>query len=97
MPWAVTVAGRTVRLDDLPVDLVADVARQADVSWFDLVMVAPAKDLRAARMLVDAIASHLQVESAGVMTVRQLLDCFAQVEDDMPAVFEDGLPKAGDG
>lgn len=94
MAWACRIDGHVIRLDDLPIDLVDRVAKQTGVHWFELVGVSPAKDLVAAQQLLVAVAERAGLTPPAGLTVRQLLESFDQVEDDLPDVWEDGNPKA---
>jgi hypothetical protein len=89
--WAVRYADRDTQIRDLPVGVIADIAKRTDVSWL-LVQAAPLMDANVAQELVAAACQHNHIEPPVGLTGRQIIDLFVQVDDDLPTEFTDGIP-----
>lgn len=96
MPWACKVGGKSIRLDDIEIGVIGEIARTVEMDWITLVNV-PCLDERAGRALVVKCAELLEVSPPEKFTARTLLDSFETVEDDLPELFEDGVPTEGAG
>lgn len=81
--WQVTVGGRSVKVEALPLVAVDRIAKAADVSWFAVVNT-PLADLLVAAELVDAAAAQLGVTAPADLTPRNIVDLFDLVPDDVP-------------
>ncbi len=91
MPWACVVNGKKLRLDDIEIGILGDIARTCEMDWITLVNV-PCLDERAGRSLVIKCAELLGEPPPERFTARVLLDSFETVEDDVPESFSDGVP-----
>ena len=89
--WAVRYADRDTQIRDLPVGVIADIAKKTEVSWL-LVQAAPLMDANVAQELVTAACKHNGIEPPAGLTGRQIIDLFVQVDDDLPTEFTDGIP-----
>jgi len=90
--WAVRYAGQEMQVRDLPAGVIADIAKKNDQSWV-IVQAAPLLDLFVASDVLDAVCKRFDIEVPEDMTARELTACFVQVDDDLPEVFEDGIPQ----
>lgn len=84
-------------MEDLPLELLSQIEREADVRW-PVVLVAPASTALSALTVYKVACQHLGCEPEA-LTARTILEggIFVEVEDDLPTMFEDGIPKAEDG
>lgn len=89
--WQITVGGKAVKVEELPLKVVDRIAKTADASWFSVVNT-PVTDLLVADELVRAAAEHLEVEAPGELTVRELVDVFELVPDDVPEPADEPGP-----
>lgn len=80
--WELRLPDAAIELRDLPLDVIADVARLTEVSW-PLVIGRPCDDLRVANLLVGAAANYLGVSppAGSEMTDETLVDLFVDVSD----------------
>lgn len=101
--WRITIGDRSVRLVDLPVGMIDDLAQQFGVSWTDVIDRPLAQPtLQLARLLVARVADWLGTPlPAGDETVEQLTSRFDTVPSDLPPVTGDasgvdptGLPRS---
>lgn len=91
--WACEVPGGTsFRLADLPIDAVGEIAREAGLGWFYAIQ-APQLDDRVMVGLYRYCCERAGATVPDPLTGRILESAFTQVEDDLPTVFADGLPK----
>jgi hypothetical protein len=91
MVWAVRVADREFQVRDLPVGVLADIAKKTETSWL-LVQAAPLMDANCGLMVLEAVCVALGVDMPQGLTGRTILDFFEQVDDDLPVEFNDGIP-----
>lgn len=90
--WAVRLEGRDVQVRDLPIATLERIAKKYSIQpWLTLVY-APLTDGDAAIELIAAAAEQLDVKPPEVVTGRSALAIFVQVDDDLPTLFEDGVP-----
>ncbi len=97
MAFAVnTPDGGQVRLEDLPLSVLSKMERESEVRW-PILLAAPASSALSALTVYRVACEHVGAEPAE-LTARDVLtgDIFAEVDDDLPTLFEDGAPKAGD-
>lgn len=79
---AVVLGGKTVRLEDLPLEVIDRIAKAEDVNWLTVVA-QPLSDLILAKRIVDAVAEHLGQEPPTGLSVRQITALFTAVPDDV--------------
>ncbi len=90
--WAVRIAGQEMQIRDLPVGVLAQIAKKTDQTWL-LTQAAPLLDLFVAQEVLEAVCTHLGVAAPDGLTGRNIHDYFVQVDDDLPEQFEDGVPQ----
>ena len=94
--WAVVTPKGQVRLGDLTLDALVGVEAEVGEEWWR-VLAHPVRSAKVARALYLAACAHVEVEPEA-LTVRQFADgLFVQVPEDLPDVYQGGLPKAEDG
>lgn len=97
MSWKCNLpSGKSVMLDDLPIEVFADIAQAEGLppaAWFELVN-APAVNGRAAVRLLVACAAHAGDEEPPVGYIKggNVLTVFEKVKDDLPVEYSDGRP-----
>ncbi len=90
--WAVNTPAGQVRLGDLPLDTLVQLEEQTgDERWN--IAAHPYRKAKTARVVYRACCDHMKCDPAD-LTLRDLLDTFEQVEEDLPNVYEGGIPKA---
>lgn len=97
MPFAVNTPGGQVRLMDLPLDAFCRIEEETDKRWID-VIVAPAMSAKCALAVYRIACEHLDCEPEP-LTPSMLVGespIFEMVDDDLPDVFEGGIPKSED-
>lgn len=95
--WEVTVAGKVVRLDDLPLAAWERITEATGVQWVETYY-KPLADLTVARMLVAECAKTINEDPNTILeglTVPKILAMFNQAEDDLPVEVTDGVPQQG--
>lgn len=96
--FAVNTPGGQVRLADLPLEVLDGLETETGRRWTELLM-SPAATAKSA-LAVYAAACRENGSEPEKLTPRRLIaedqSVFEMVDEDMPTVFEDGLPKAGD-
>ena len=95
--WEVTVAGKVVRLDDLPLAAWERITETTEAQWVDAYY-KPLSDLSVARLLVAECCKTINEDPAPILdklTVPGLLGMFNQAEDDLPVEITDGVPLEG--
>lgn len=97
MAFAVNTPEGQVRLEDLPLEVLSKMEQEADVRW-PILLAAPASTALSA-LTVYRVACEHKGATPAELTARTILtgDIFVEVEDDLPDLFEDGVPKAEDG
>lgn len=85
--------GKSIDLDDMPLDVYVRIETETKVPWFQ-VSAAPAMNAAAGQMLAVECAKHLQVDLPSPLTPRLLVKLFEPTgdRDNRPAEFEDGMP-----
>lgn len=95
MPWACKIGDRSLRLEDIEISVLDDIAKQFSIDWIQLVYV-PAGNAAAGPALVRKCAEIMGVDAPEKFTPRVLLDSFVEVDDDsLPETFTDGVPTPG--
>lgn len=94
--WAVKVDGKQMLVADLPIRAMESVCTETD-SNYAWVCLFPFADLRVAERVIFQAAKVLGVDAPDFDTLptRQLAEFFVQVPDDVPEVFENGVPPVG--
>lgn len=94
MPWAVNTPKGQVQLMDLPLEVLGQVESDTGTRWTDILL-APASSIACAQA-VYAVACKQTDSEPEPLTARRLVedDIFERVADDLPEVYEGGLPKA---
>lgn len=103
--WAVAVNDQTVMLKDLPLNAILRIVEGEDTGATMLQLLAqPLSDFGVAVKIVEECAKHAGVaDSAGWVAEqmdRSWLDftkLFVQVDDDLPSLVVDGIPKVDGG
>jgi len=89
----VTPGGQVVRLDDLPVEELQSIADSTGLeSWFDLYL-QPARHGAATIALYRHCCGIAGVDPVDPVTPKVILAAFEPADDDLPTLFEDGVPK----
>lgn len=87
---ALRVAGRLLRVDDLPLGLLDALEQECGCPLGE---VAPGRDASHAAATARMLISHAGLDESLVGRVR--LTDFESAEDDLPTLFVDGVPKGG--
>jgi hypothetical protein len=89
--------GQVVRLDDLPVEDIQNIATEAGLeSWFDLYL-QPARFGKATIALYRHCCGVAGCEPAEPVTPKVILNSFEPTEEDtLPTLWEDGNPPTAD-
>lgn len=97
MPFEFRYGGKTVDIEEMPLDVYVKIEAETGVAWYQL-SAAPARYARAASMLAAECAKHLEIDPPK-MTPKALIQMFELVDEpNKPTEYEDGLPdpKAAD-
>lgn len=91
----VTVGGESFTTDDLTLDEAIQVERDTEETWLRL---NPYRSAAHAKAILVAFITRTSgaAEAArvvGAMTLAAALDCFSVADDDLPTIFEGGIPK----
>ncbi len=89
--WQVTVGGKSVNVQSLPLREVDRIAKDTGVTWFAVVN-SPLTDLLVAGEVVAAAAAHLGVDAPQDLTPRTIVDLFTLVPDDVPEMDREPTP-----
>lgn len=95
--WEVTVAGKVVRLDDLPLAAWERITEATGEQWVEAYY-KPLADLSVARMLVAECCKTVNENPEPILdalTVPGLLGMFNSAADDLPVEVADGVPLEG--
>jgi hypothetical protein len=90
--WAVNTPKGQVRLGDLPLDTLCDLEDETGDEWWNIAA-HPFRKAKTARSVYAAACRFIKCEPAD-LTLRDLVDTFEQVEEDLPELYEGGIPKA---
>lgn len=92
MPFQIKVGDRTYLTDDLTLDEAIAIEEATGHSWREINPLRSAKDCKA---ILDAFRARLgEGDPAGAITLRNAIDLVSYVSDDLPTLYEDGVPKA---
>lgn len=95
--WQVTVEGKVVRLDDLPLAAWERVTEASGKEWPDCYY-KPLADLQITRLLFGEACATIGVDPAPILdtiTVPKLVAMFDVLTDDLPTEVTDGTPREG--
>jgi hypothetical protein len=88
--------GQVVRLDDLPVEDIQNIATECGMeSWFDLYL-QPARYGRATVALYRHCCKVVDAEPVEPVTPKVILSAFEAADDNLPTLWEDGNPPTAD-
>ena len=90
--WAVNTPKGQVRLADLSLDTLVELEEQTGDEWWN-VAAHPFRKAKTARAVYRAACKLADAEPAE-LTLRTLIDTFEQVEEDLPDVYQGGIPKS---
>ncbi len=97
MPFAVTTpAGHVVRLDDVPLSDLTNIAKEAGLDTWAKLLTEPLRDGAAAEAVYRYCCDTTGDTPPEKITPKLVVAAFNWVEDDLPDTFQGGLPKAGD-
>lgn len=97
MPFVFTLDGKEFNSDDLTVDDAVQIEQLMDKSWLDINPILHGAAFRA--MGIVFLSKHMDKKAAesymGKLRIKDTMDHVRWVEeDDLPDVYEDGIPKA---
>lgn len=90
--WAVNTPGGQVRLGDLPLGVLVELEETTGEEWWN-VAAHPFRKAKIAQAVYLRACAHIGCDPAD-LTLRDLVDTFEQVEEDLPEVYEGGIPKS---
>lgn len=90
--WACNTPGGQVRLADLTLEALAELEKKCGTEWHRIVA-RPRSSATNAIHIYAACCAAAGCEPDKV-TARRLLDVFELVDEDLPEMFEGGIPKA---
>ena len=91
----VSFAGDSWMVGDLTLDEFAAIEEATRASWVTFNPLLSAKQARAAltALVARSVGYDEAARKIGAMSIREAVDCFEVVRDDMPEVYSDGIPK----
>lgn len=90
--WAVNTPGGQVRLGDFDLDVVIDLEAKSGEEWWKTAA-HPFRKAAIAKLVYEAACAH-NGSTPARLVMRDLVATFEQVDDDLPEVFEGGIPKS---
>lgn len=99
VPFELTVAGQVFNTDHLSLDEAAQLEAECGKTWLELNPVRSSQEFRAT-VQVFLARHHAPADIERIVagfTVQSAMAAVEWVDSDLPAVFEDGLPKAEGG
>lgn len=81
--WQINLNGSSVKVEDLPLEVVDRVAKAQNTSWF-VVVNSPLTDLALALALLQEAAAHLGVDAPEQPTVKDLVHLVTLEPDTVP-------------
>jgi hypothetical protein len=99
VPFELTIDGQVFRTDELTLAEAETLEVECGRTWLELNPVRSAKEFRATARLFLARTRTPEEASTAVagLTIGEAMKAVKWVADDLPDMFEDGLPKAGGG
>lgn len=100
MPWKLVLDGVELVEDDLTVGECERIEQLTEETWHTI---HPLRSAKHAAAVIEVVMSRSGepvekcAEKARSLTMRQVLDAFTNVDDDLPDSFADGIPTTGDG
>lgn len=91
--FQVTIEGKKLFLFDLPIEECDAIGQRHSVGWLTIID-RPLQSAGVAKDIVTAAAKKLGVAVPTLPSVRVIYDMFDLVEDDLPSVYEGGIPNA---
>lgn len=92
MPIVFTYDDQTLDVDDVPMDVYADIQKRTGVEWYQL-SARPMAHAAAGQMLARECAQLLGVELPDKLTPKLFVKLFDVVEEpNLPTEFEEGMP-----
>lgn len=99
MPFQVSFGDRTWRTDDLTLDEAIGIEKAVGRSWMQINPFQSAQDCKA--IIVAFLTREMDGPAAeakvGALSLREVLESVDLVRDDLPDLYQDGLPKAEGG
>jgi hypothetical protein len=92
--WACNTPEGQVRLADLTLEALAELEKKCGTEWHRIVA-RPRASAGNAIHIYSACCAQIGCEPE-TLTARKLLDVFELVDEDMPDMFQGGIPKAVD-
>ena len=91
----VSFGGDSWRLDDLTMDEFGAIEDETGASWLRFNPFLSSKEARAAltAFVARTIGPEEAARKVGALSIKEAAGCFEVVDDDMPVVYEEGLPK----
>lgn len=91
-----TFGGQTWRTDELSLREAIEIEKATGKSWMLINPFQSATDCRAIMVafLARDMAPEVAESKVDGLSLREVLDCVDVAKDDLPDVYEDGLPKA---
>lgn len=100
MGWEIHWEGEAIREDDLTLAEIDQICDLANIPWVTLHPLRQPKHLRAIVAVLKAregADARRTFDELGAMRGGDALAAIREADDDLPEVYENGLPKAGDG
>ena len=91
----VSFAGDSWVLDDLTLDEFALIEDEVDVTWVRFNPLVSSKQARAVltSFLARTIGHEEAARKVGALSIKEAAACFEVAREDLPEVYEEGLPK----
>lgn len=99
MPFEISLAGEKFRTDELTVEEFMTIERDTGRTWWELNPVRSAPEFRAVAVafLSRTRSKEDALKIVSALTINDVVAATKLVRDDLPDVYEDGIPKAEGG
>lgn len=99
MPIKVSFAGDSWLVDDLTLDEFGRIEEEVGATWVGFNPLISSKHARAAltAFVGRTVGMDEAVKKVGALSIKEAVACFEIVPDDLPQIYENGLPKAEGG
>lgn len=96
MAIRVTFAGDSWLTDDLTLDEFVLIEEQTGASWVRFNPFISSKHARAAlaAFVARTVGQDEAEKKVGALSIKEAVACFEVIKDDLPDLYEDGIPKA---
>lgn len=96
MPIRVSFAGDSWLVDDLTLDEFGLIEEELGATWVRFNPLMSSKHARAALVAFvgRSVGSDEAAKKVGALSLKEAVACFEVVTDDLPEMYEDGIPKA---